>query len=116
MRKIDAMVAEKVMGWAFNSSDWYVYKTPEGDDIDDDWSPSTDPAAMMMVVEKMRELGLAIGMETDSNGWWVCVTLDKDPPISLHARSLTLPLAVCHAALRACAVPESDIAKALEER
>jgi hypothetical protein len=148
VRKIDAMVATHVMKWAVNSSDWYAWKTPEGEDIDDDWSPSTDPAAMMVVVEKMSskmhkvviewhsdmgecktmkrhrkpDLILSPDLNPNPQPYWTCemwARSEKYPQCwdkAFVAKGATAALAVCVAALRACAVPESDIAKALEER
>lgn len=132
MRKIDAMVAENVMGapvkWGvIFGDDWYQEypsrKEAEADmnegetELEHDGPKfSTDPAAMMVVVEKMCEahwpyMKKPAPGDGDRERWRVTFH-NKNGETGVNARhgvSDSLPLAVCLAALRAVGVPESEI-------
>lgn len=58
LRELDAFIAEHVMGWKHSSSDFYQWKTERGNEYDpvtNPFSPTTDPAAAMAVLEKIVE-------------------------------------------------------------
>lgn len=129
-REIDALVAEKVMLWpfpedceAFSATDetwcyrhpkkgvlkgtaYYVKYAPEGTKYSRDykrWSPTTDIAAAMDVVEKMKSEGYSVFMDDAHNGkWTVCFYKpDGEATVYHHGQADTLELAICLAALRA---------------
>lgn len=106
---MDALLAERVMGWTPQARSGVGFTTPEGEYRSIDiWTPSVDIAAAWQVVEKL-----------DRDGWWW--TLDKTwtadgpdqwqvsllPSESLQtdrrgdALAPTAPHAICLAALRA---------------
>ncbi len=144
MKSIDAMIATHVMkwerkgGWPVTPNDSTEYGCwatgthpshggrvrwcePDSEGLDslndaEVWSPSTDPAAMMVVVEKMREHGWLWEANNYSDGRHVWSAEFGNGTQATEGNAPSLALAVSIAALRACAVPESDIAKALEER
>ena len=112
-RELDALVAEKVMGWKVDNEHPYTtyYDGIDfmGSNCEDDqayWSPSTDIAAAWQVVEKMRE-----------RGYDTCVSNGERPPPNVWEAEIyvypgglgggcekadTAPLAICLAALKAC--------------
>lgn len=127
-RELDAEVAEKVMGWRWiklkingvvaifspeRAADWISHNvcidvTGKESDFEraSDWDRadclpaySTEPAAMMRVVEVLRERFGVVEMSGIGNQWFcrvrgICEHGDA-------ARSETLPLAVARAALAA---------------
>ena len=126
--KLDALVAEHVMGWehldswmgsplakgwdGFWDGEWVRWITlPESDDenMAKPWSPSTDIVAAWKVVEKMRE-GYSISIHTIGS-IWQCTLEIKDhktrfPVEVAHAGDAfadadTAPLAICRATLMA---------------
>lgn len=131
-RAIDAMVAEKVMGWTPDEYGCWSEGThqshggrvrwckadSEGLDRLNDaevWSPSTDPAAYTEVIDYH-----ATGYVEIHNGWgerdgervggWKCRIVV--PGGEGEAREPTIGMAVCIAALRAVGVAEDEIQKA----
>ncbi len=128
-KAIASLVASKVMGWPFvktlkNGN--AIHEHPEyghttvgtldaKGNFTAPWDPTT-PAAMMAVVEKMREGGCSASITISQGGFPALHTCQFAGRSWGFGAGDTLMLAVCLAALRACAVPESDIAKALEER
>ena len=89
-REIDALIAEKVMGWPKNSVVWYIDDKPFRIS---DFSPSTQIADAWLVVEKIKRENLQIVWDID--GWFVS---------SIYADTgfaPTAPLAICLAALKA---------------
>lgn len=115
-REMDAMVAERVMGWKLNMGGRVV--RPDGSSfkgpVEDRWldpnphyqqyslAPySTDIAAAWKVVEKMLELDFHCVLGARSRSAYACY-FTKDP----HAKTETdytssAPLAICRAALKA---------------
>lgn len=102
MTKLDALVAEKVMGW-------------EPDDPPT-FCPSTDANAMMEVVKRMKELGYRWSVEDFVNryranfvrGWlWKWQTTRE------HSSPL---VATCLAALTALGVSDFEIQQAMEDK
>ena len=110
-REMDALVAEKVMGWRLDAS--CGYSTWMGGKADsrgmrwtiDGWKPSADIAAAWGVVEKVREEFRYVSV-TAGNGW-SCSAWDVEKAKRLrevHAFADTAPLAICRAALLAVGV------------
>jgi len=120
-RELDALVAEKVMGWTvcrdascggceatvLLMEDGWRVRAPldQGGWPLGWWTPSTDIAAAWEVVEKLRVLGFNVsvscahGMRTwDVRGW----KADNTGRFIAHAE--TAPLAICLAALDALGV------------
>ncbi len=128
-RELDALVAEKVMGWQVLTPD----ETEHLEEVNDcmvvvhpnpygvmryveksynyygyvEWHPSTDIAAAWQVVERMRELGW-FSSHTDltidsGQEWWSWHFTDIKPPGSttVKAQGHTAPHAICLAALAA---------------
>lgn len=128
-RELDALIAEKVMGWKrmsyMEAEPGCKYPSPEritgywhsldlkeqrrAEDCDDyyspedAWSPSTDIASAWEVVEKMGRHEISIHMRSDSNT--DCVTkryyLMDYTCRALLAEAETAPHAICLAALKA---------------
>lgn len=116
--KIDALVAERVMGWTHAHqhlqpiSFWSggpIYSVP--------WCPSHNMIHAMEVWQHFRAKD--IGVQLDSSGFdgapWRCMIGWGDDPVSAEATAPTAPLAICHAALLAVgltpptpAEPEKD--------
>jgi hypothetical protein len=127
-RELDALVAEKVMGWANSTVGGilHVWTTTEKDGLlfchhpIDQWSPSTDIAAAWEVVEKLKDANLDAGCfdfdllyqrqegagEEGGPCWreipegkrWFCQFGDSDWAC---AHTPTAPLSICLAALKA---------------
>lgn len=100
-RELDALVAEKVMGWhkgAELSSAWFDSR--HNFVHWKEWCPTVDIKAAWEVVEKMREEGTDVDIYWSGNEW--IVTLGENPGGSPDgATSDTAPRAICLAALRA---------------
>jgi hypothetical protein len=116
-RELDALVAEKVMGWHREDvpqpgRSWYggivpnqpppqVWVDPDGEQWDKPWPWSTEIAASWAVVEKLGDQGLSFGLvspgaKAESTGWsalfagWA------------QAKDIaTAPLVICLAGLKA---------------
>ena len=124
-RELDALVAERVMGWTYQhdglvSMRWYDaagnpikgYGPGEWGRSYREFAPSTDIAAAWLVVEKLIADGWFIDM-THEGTWRVRLT--KHFPMkrgkwqpSLEPEAVldvSLPLAICRAALKAVAAP-----------
>jgi hypothetical protein len=83
-RELDALVAEKVMGWNFQRSAF-----------------STDIASAWEVVEKLQALEYTfINLLWDGQGWDIEMGQDGHD-ISCDTYADTFPLAICLAALKA---------------
>ncbi len=100
--ELDALVAQKVMGWPqctkgiIGSSLPHCFMTPDGRELrpGKDWSPSTRIEHAWEVVERLQDLG------------WSVTTLSStgNPEIRprvFTARAPTAPHAICLAALQA---------------
>ena len=126
-RELDALVAEKVMGWhrvhdglneRWADVNGYGAYVNRGDGTPPPgmfWSPSTDIAAAWQVVEHMRLRWDHGNSTTDfwtikdcgPSGWRVEIEFcpDHDAPIVIYAETPpTAPLAICLAALKAVGV------------
>lgn len=117
-KEINYQVATQVMGWRAvciydgdsnyekqagihpHSYDhrcgWNALKTGESFD----WSPTTDPAAWMQVVERMREKGWNISLDNSgtTKGMWVCL-FDRGRDAPVRVDSDLVGRAICLAAL-----------------
>lgn len=106
LRKIDALVAEHVMGWHRACGAWIGpngLSTSYGFEEDaKDFCPSTDIAAAWEVVEQIREIlsDPTIFISSVFGGW--CVELRRwgSARADVETRE-TAPLAICLAALKA---------------
>ncbi len=98
--EMDGRVAEKVFGHRVSQDNSRIL-SPK--DVGRYWKKlpaySTDHAAMMMVIEKMRERKYN-WLIANSAGLWSVNVIDNGRPIS-HGYDASLPLAVCRAALAA---------------
>lgn len=108
-RALDALVAERVMGWHARDA-WY--------DADDNWmadlednfpidaeafSPSTSIEAAWQVVEKMRGRGWTMTLNQEAEMQfepWDCRFFGPNDRRAI-AHGNTAPLAICRAALKA---------------
>lgn len=124
LRKLDALVAEKVMGWKDISGPDHgidMWQTPEGHrgirgkDIP---SYSTDIAAAWEVAEKLSQLCFGLWRvgdewecELDSNDGRFLVAGDS---VHVFGSGISAPLAICLAALKAVGVSEDEIKRACE--
>lgn len=117
-RELDALIAEKVMGWtnvaerrntftrpgALIPSDWRGWSgdTPNGEREQLIPPYSTDIAAAWQVVERFSAKWIDIVYRPDA-GWWV--TIDgRGHGNAGGAIEKTLPLAICLAALKALGI------------
>jgi hypothetical protein len=114
-RELDALIAEKVMGWTDcrlddredeTQSRWFVPTgiTPSGR-VAVIAHYSTDISAAWLVVERLRATGTRgwdIGLDTADHDEWLCQVWD-DPEDNFigSATASTAPLAICRAALAA---------------
>jgi hypothetical protein len=114
-REMDALVAEKVMGWKVS----YTYEGyPRYEDhgpVGSYWASipefSTRIEKAWEVVEKMDSLGWKFGMVQDGNGWDVniyhpdvhpsCQSCGHTSSGAINAFADTAPLAISRAALKA---------------
>jgi hypothetical protein len=117
-QEMDALIAERVMGWGVNRADgrhWHTVGTQPRRLIGRDccaekyaggaWCPSTDIAAASQVVERVREQGYEAQMWSSKAGWRARFQNDE----SLHtASATTAPLAICRAALLVLATPTEE--------
>ena len=111
-REMDALVAEKVMGWSrgtYHSDGVDYLRDPEGTSHLNVPQYSTDIAAAWQVVEKIRTKYPVIRISTgDLMGkYWQCHMADAWREVSHEddsdwfANAPTAPLAICRAALLA---------------
>ncbi len=106
LRKIDSLIAEKVMGWKLEEGDTFDYWVFEKDGrkgsiIDRIWKPTKDIADAWEVVEKIRPLGLFKLTESIEGSWWAEIQ-------EYRVYNESAPLAICLAALKAVGV-EVDV-------
>lgn len=117
-RELDALVAEKVMGWtnAHRTRPGACLRgyPPTSATITLVPAYSSEIAAAWAVVERMREQGYAVTVRSASEGRWVARTWKApDDPSTDWVREDSAPLAIVLAALRAVGVPEDEIQKAV---
>ena len=113
--ELDALVAEKVMGWHLVDG-WWVHLNgglagyhendglpaigTEGDS--DRWTPSDYIAHAWEVVEKLGTLTLSRGDIADISVWVAqFVTEEPGYPVNVQSVAKTAPYAICLAALKA---------------
>lgn len=118
-RELDALIAEKVMGWKRGPKRQYI----EGENwlLPDGASPhyregavgglkaiipsfSTDIAAAFEVFEKLAEQFADVGVHALSRGFWEAEIYDESKAEWIRASARTAPLAICLAALKAVEV------------
>ena len=110
--ELDALVAEKVMGWAFADGCWNEPSGPRRAHPRSVYNHfpyySTDIAAAWEVIEKLPGPGIALFKTY--NGGWQARTKVCNYPGSMHviendccifSDAPTAPLAICRAALKA---------------
>lgn len=121
-RNLDALVAEKVMGWAIMRGDITRFHPSEVgrpilflDDIGEPrlyrtressptaWSPSTDIAAAWEVVDRIGRNpgGFPFLLEMTYSGGWICDMPTRDIRGHITADADTAPYAICLASLKA---------------
>ncbi len=106
-RELDALMAEKVMGWTRGDYCWMdadripVYQitdyTPNSSPILSEWNPSIDIAMAMEVVEKAKGRRTTIEWNSDVNEW--CVLMAAAP--TRYAHDEKLPRTICCAVRQA---------------
>ncbi len=107
-RELDALVAEKVMGWVVHHRNTAHYVLPNMKEykveaLVNEWRPSQNIAAAWQVVEKMHERGeevyIEYGFSLKAKKKLYYAWFDQRPgPI---AQGETAPLAICQAAIHA---------------
>ena len=134
-RELDALVAEKVMGWTLHKiphlvEGQYGYISGVihsyiGNRLIAPWSPSTDIAAAWQVVEKLRgreETWFEVGSGSPkSNSQWYAQASTFVPGgewRTFTVRDAIAPRAICLAALKAvgAALPQDAAERPAEER
>ena len=106
-RELDALVAEKVMGWTNTREQAFevtrgqlvlIGVSPDGDDLAPVPEFSTDIGAAWSVVERMVRDGHNVELKYTANGWQCVVEWHfEESPFALADEA---PLAICRAALR----------------
>ena len=123
-RELDALVAEKVMGWTdiWTDGDYFMAYPPHEQRIMQKMGVgyaerypipnySSEISAAWEVVEKMRQEGLTVTITTPPTGWknWdVRGWDDNNNDNRFIARADTAPRAICIAALHAKGVREVE--------
>jgi hypothetical protein len=126
-REMDALVAEKVMGWPLQSSAPYTWPhvtlnvDPTHDCLwlfrmadkgthytQEHWSPSTSISAAWEVVEKFDSFSIVHNAFYKKLGeeFIVCELTKYEPEAYAEARANTAPLAICRAALKSAGEKE----------
>jgi hypothetical protein len=111
-RELDALVAEKVMGWRKEATlpEYFFWKDVENGELKyhiDDWKPSTNIKYAWEVVEKLHDSGFYFTIKSPPRGksdsYWVCID-DFYGKKYYTAHGVTAPLTICLAALEAVGV------------
>jgi hypothetical protein len=113
-RKLDALIAEKVMGWKLCPGETYVYETPDGDTKAIQFHKfSENIADAWLVLEKLKADGMDIMVRWAAKhsgesyrDVWLC-WIAKDGKVGDGTHADTAPLAICLAALKAVGVEVS---------
>ena len=116
-RELDALVAEKVMGWSYQDfpdgpcphvKHWYATSPCPNDAMDPSWRGrlpcfSTDIAAAWEVVEKDDGWGFDWRLKrwAASSKPWTCIADRITDSRRFYVEAVTAPLAICLAALAA---------------
>lgn len=108
-RELDALVAEKVMGWKLsNATDGTEYWDNGkfcGGIWPKEWNPSTNIADAWNVVEKMKSKDYLFSLKNIVKGTFTFSLTDWGGNCSTYAAEAeTAPLAICLAALKAVGV------------
>jgi len=105
-RELDRQVAEQVMGWNDKDSIYQLQDKWSGQHRL--WSPTTDPAAWMQVVETMREKGFGVNLGGEEcDGWSWYAGFFKDNKCVASQVSNSLGESICLAALHAVQEPST---------
>ena len=108
-REMDALVAERVMGWYRVGAMWckgansFAAQAEEVAGCPKIWTPSTDIAAAWEVVEKLREKAW-VSVTSGKTGNPCYCEVDVVGGEIWHVTADTAPLAICRAALKLCEV------------
>lgn len=116
-RELDALVAEKVMGWTDarvgirSQRRFHREELPTPVDVgpDEEWSPSTDIAAAWEVVAKFQMVYVYRAAKDLPNlkiGQWEALFSPDAGERALYGVADTAPLAICKAALKTVGYPE----------
>lgn len=126
MNGVDRLVAEKVMGWAYDGDVWQTR-----DKVDRyrplSWSPSTIIGDAWEVYERVDEngepiLGSIVRCATTGGEWHYGVfakinpNAEDDEEKEGYYWNKSAPMAICITALRTAGVPESEITAALNAK
>lgn len=112
-RELDALVAEKVMGWSgveWRGFEYAVGIHPVTGMVQGVYRYSTDITDAWQIVERLTRDGRAVFIDSagfDPEEWRVIVSVD-DPEGQLPSEAATAPLAICLAALETVEVMERD--------
>lgn len=114
-RELDAVVAERVMGWQRQPQYNYWMTFPEGETFQlhaliATWKPSTEIATAMNVVERLRERGWTFEMYAHPEGFSAqaysfLVNTTAIEHFTAKIICDSLPEAICRAALATVNVP-----------
>jgi len=113
--ELDRLIAERVMGWKAGA-DFFVadgkisriHRATSGTAVSELWSPSTDIAAAMEVVNKLlSRYNISIYSGRYPIRWFVQIVAVEDWETKALVEDENLPLAICRAALLA-AMETSD--------
>ena len=109
-RELDAMVAEKVMGWTMAPDGcWVIVTHNDPDDglgprqADETWSPSRDISAAWDVFERLSDRLPCIMLNQPNDNHpreWCVEWFDGEQTLDIVTAD-TAPLAICLAALKA---------------
>ena len=87
-RELDRLVAEKVMGWNLND---YTIEGVERNL----WSPTSDPAAMLQLIERMKDRGSSVLINWgEDNDLWEVSWITGGKRYSGYDQSLSRALAL----------------------
>jgi len=103
-RDLDALVAERVMGWVCPDQYNYWMTIHPGGTFDlhqlkATWSPSTDIAAAMLIIDKLRADGWHFSCDDFGGEPWWAEFANEDNTIGGQATGEKLELVICRAAL-----------------
>jgi hypothetical protein len=111
-QELDALVAEKVMGWDIHFKDpelrggkehWRDHERSTNW-LPEQWCPSSDISAAWEVLEKVQDVG---SLERFGGFGWRCEVHSVSPNfVDCAAEGDTAPLAICRAALKAVSLTQ----------
>lgn len=107
-QRIDAMVAEKVMGWSSSLVSFGLgYVDGNGMTVvrnAESWEPTSDMNDAWLVVERMRELGWQVDMDFYPDEKPGCSLWKRGGQVDAYAEEDSMPLAICMASLKVLGV------------